>query len=149
MFKSLDIPGHNMTNTLKDTKGDLSQVNRWAGFTVGSNNLNHMENNLQVLTQPKSDAWVQKEYFNIEKLRAAANPNFRKHRPHSHQMKRIIRQLSNYEIYVAREKDFTDADAKAGFKQKIIPIFERVDPEKWEDPFGEIKHKDLEDKVEE
>jgi hypothetical protein len=51
-------------------------VNRWAGFSIGTNNLSHLEQNLQVLTRGKSENI--KKYFNVEKLRAIANPNLKK-----------------------------------------------------------------------
>ena len=73
MFKSLELDNHNIQS---DEKSDLQKVNRWAGFSIGTNNLSHLEQNLQVLTRGKSENI--KKYFNVEKLRVIANPNLKK-----------------------------------------------------------------------
>jgi len=61
----------------------LTKVNRWAGFGIGTNHLTHLEQNLEVLTRGKSDNIG--KFFNVDKLRGIANPNFLKF---SHQEKR-------------------------------------------------------------
>lgn len=52
LFKSIELPGHNIKNNNTD---DPSKINRWAGFSVGMNNLTHLEDNLQALMRGKTE----------------------------------------------------------------------------------------------
>jgi hypothetical protein len=72
LMKSIEVEGTNIHNE----STDRSKTNRWAGFSIGTNDLIHLEENLQVLTLGKT-AKVQK-YFDVDKLRAIANLNFQK-----------------------------------------------------------------------
>jgi hypothetical protein len=70
-MKSLDVDGTNMSSTETE---DLSKVNRWVGMAIGTNNLTHLEENLQVLTRGKTPDV--RKLFNIPRLRAQVNQNF-------------------------------------------------------------------------
>ena len=65
-MKSIDVETTSTT--------DHNLLSRWVGMTIGTNNLTHLEQNLQVLTLGKTEDV--RKLFNIPRLRAAANPNF-------------------------------------------------------------------------
>jgi hypothetical protein len=80
LFKSIYLPGSNIHSTETE---DLTKVNRWAGFGIGTNHLTHLEQNLEVLTRGKSERVGR--FFNVDKLRGISNANFMKM---SHQKRR-------------------------------------------------------------
>jgi len=69
-MKSIEVDNTN----IRSTDQDLERVNRWVGMTIGTNNLTHLERNLQVLTRGKTQNV--RKYFNVPRLRAGANANF-------------------------------------------------------------------------
>ena len=53
----------------------MRNVNRWAGFGIGTNNLLHLQANLEILTRGKSENVGQ--FFDVKKLRKIVNPTLR------------------------------------------------------------------------
>lgn len=66
-MKSIDLE----STTVASTDGG---PNRWVGMTIGTNNLIHLEQNLQVLTCGKTENV--RKLFNVPRLRQGANANF-------------------------------------------------------------------------
>jgi hypothetical protein len=64
------------TNIQSGEHDDLRKVNRWVGYSVGTNNLDHLVENLEVLTRGKSENV--NSFFDVKRLRGIINVNMKK-----------------------------------------------------------------------